>query len=227
MQTSRVLLAGMSGGGKSVFAREIIEDFSGRYHQLVIVNRKEEFADLCEKAYTIRDDGDPAKALDEYSRVFFRVDGRNPTPFLNNLGSEIMKRENVLFVCDEASNFLPLSGAPDELFQVFTGGRSLGHNCIVITQSLKSASVGIDLVVINECTHLVLFRMQGEGNVERVKALFPELGEGVTNLQRPDNGLPPEVAVRNMLTGQAELGVRSVKNPTKRVWRPLDLAKAA
>jgi hypothetical protein len=228
MNTVRILIAGMSGSGKTSNAtRPLVKKFirEGRYHQLVIVNRKAELADLCEKAYAVDESADPGKALNRYSRVFFRVDGHNPTPFLDALGTELLTRRNCLVVFVEAYEFLPRGRVSKPLFSVITRGRALGHNMIFDTQMLQSAMGGIDVGVIQQCTHLVTFKLQGEPDVKRSVALFPELGEGVTRLARPLDGLPPEFAVRDMSTGRCGVLVRSSSNPKKRIYKDLTYAE--
>lgn len=220
-QTLRVLIAGISGGGKSTLARELITAFEGRYRQLVIVNRKSEFAELCDKAYSVDERGDPELALRRYRKVFFRVDGYDPRPFLDALGMAVMRRREVLLVVDEAYEFFQRGRVPKALFRVITGGRELGHNCIFVTQMLQSASGGIDLAVIQQCTHLVLLRLQGENDLARARANFPELGERVLALRRPERGLPPEVAVKNMLTGEAAMARYPYPSAKRRVWQRL------
>lgn len=226
-QTSRIVIAGMTGGGKSYLARQIIAQMEGRYRQLVIVNRKRELAELTDAAYIVDETGDPAKSLRRHRRVFYQVDGYDPRPFLDNLGMEIMQRRDVLVVIDEAWEFFGRGRVPRGLFRVLTGGRERGHTTIMVTQMLKSASGGIDLAVFQQATHVVLFRLQGNNDLERVMEYFPELGDRVTQLQRPEGGLPPEYAVRNMLTGAAGLVLRDDSNPRRRVWLPLSEAAPA
>lgn len=202
-QTNRIVIAGMTGGGKSYYARRIIRAMRGRYKQLVIINRKRELSELTEAAYIVDEQGDPCNVLEQHKRLFFQVDGYDPRPFLDNLGGCLMKRSNTLLVIDEAWEFFSRGRVSRPLFRVLTGGRELGHSIIFVTQMLKSASGGIDLGVLQQATHLVVFRMQGENDVERVRAYFPELGDDVTRLARPERGRPPEYAVKNLMTGRS------------------------
>lgn len=220
-QTNRIVVAGMTGGGKSFMARRVIASMKGRYRQLVIVNRKRELAELTEHGYTIDEDGDPRRALEQHARVFFQVEGYNPQPFLDNLGHALMQRRDVLLVVDEAWEFFGRGRVPRALFRVLTGGRELGHQTLFATQMLKSATGGIDLAVFQQATHLVLFRLQGDNDLERVREFFPELGDRVAQLRRPEGGLPPEYAVRNMLTGNAGVVVRDERNPRRLAWLTL------
>lgn len=220
-QTDRIYIGGITGSGKSVYARALITAKAGTYRQMIIVNRKSEFADLCEARFTVVEDGDPERALRRHRRLFFRVDGMDPRPFLNNLGQALMRRRDVLLVIDEAHEFLPRGRAPKQLFRVFTGGREQGINTIMISQELKSQGAGIDLVVQNQMSHLVLFRLQGEGNLARADELFPELDGRAASLALPENGRPPELAVRDMRRSKAEIAERDPADARRRVWRPL------
>ena len=220
-QTPRILVNGITGSGKSVYSRQMIQALTGKYRQMIIVNRKSEFADLCEKRFIVDEDGNPETALRKYRRVFFRVDGIDPRPFLNKLGDAIMKRRDVLLVIDEAHEFLPRGRAPKRLFRVFTGGREQGIITLMITQAMKSQGAGIDLVVQNQMSHLVLFRLQGEGDLARADELFPELRGRAASLALPHDGLPPELAVRNMALARAEIAERDPQRPSVRAWREL------
>lgn len=223
-QTRRIVVAGMTGGGKSTYVRSVIRAFAGKYRQMVIVNRKSELAELCEKRFVVEEAGDPERALRKFRRVFFRVDGVDPRPFLDSLGTAIMRRRDVLLVIDEAYEFLPRGRSPKQLFRVFTGGREQGHNVVVSTQMLKSASGGIDLVVLQQASDVVLFRLQGSNDVDRATELFPELGPRIAALARPEAGpppLPPEVAARDMIRGRAAIALRDPRDPTRRAWHEL------
>ena len=233
-QTARVVVVGMTGGGKSYLIRELIEEFraAGTYRQLVIVNRKREFADLCEKAFTVEEDGDPAEALERYPSIFFHVTGYDPRPFLDNLGAAAMtlnddgtpKHPKILFVFDESYEFWARGRVARALYRVLTGGRDpYGHNAIFGTQMLQSAGGGIDLGVLQQASHLCVLRLQGEYDTARAKSLFPELGDRATQLKRPgDDGTAPDLAVRNMLTGEAML--RTSPAPGVYKWENLQNA---
>ena len=62
-QTFRILIVGKSGSGKSTLAKEIVRRMEGHYRQLVIVNRKREFAEFAEKGFSVGEAGDPEPAL--------------------------------------------------------------------------------------------------------------------------------------------------------------------
>ena len=218
-QTLRYLICGMTGGGKSTNGRKLIRELKGegKYRQLVVVNRKREFEDLCEKHYSVDEQGDPAQALADHPSLFFHVTGYDPRPFLNNLGQALMQHNSrdVLLVVDEAYEFFPRGRVPRGLFRVITGGREHGHHCLFMTQMLKSASGGIDIGVLDQLSHLAVLKMQGEGNVERVKHYFPELGERCQYLKRPNDpeGAPPEIAIKDLLSHTATVRLRSAHDP--------------
>ena len=220
-QTVRIVIAGMSGGGKSFLARRVVLSMAGRYRQLVIVNRKRELSELTEAGYIVDEKGDPERVLRRHRRVFFQVDGYDPRPFLGALGASLMRREDVLLVVDEAWEFFGRGKVARALFRVLTGGREQGHNIVFITQMLKSSSGGIDLGVLQQATHLVVFRMQGENDLDRVQAFFPELGDRVSALARPEATGPPEYAVKNLMTGRAGLLLRDPLDPLRRAWSVL------
>lgn len=217
-QTFRLLIVGKSGSGKSTLARSIIERMEGRYEQLIIVNRKREFAELAEGRYSVGEKGDPWPALKRQRRVMFQINGYDPRDFLDELGGAIMRLRNVLLVVDEAYHFFPRGQVPKGLFEVLTGGRELGHNAIFITQMLQGAVGGIDPGVRRQATHLITFRVSEPGDVKAVSEHFPELGERVSQLARPDDGLPPEYAVKNMDNEQSGIVMRNPHNPRQRIW---------
>lgn len=220
-QTNRIVIAGMTGGGKSHLARQIVSRMEGRYRQLIIVNRKRELAELTEVGCIVDEEGDPSAVLAKHRAVFFQVDGYDPRPFLDTLGAALMRRRDALVVIDEAWEFFGRGRVPRGLFRVLTGGRELGHSMIFVTQMLKSASGGIDLGVLQQATHMVLFRLQGDNDLERVQEYFPELGDRITQLRRPEAGLPPEYAIRNMTTGAAGVALRNAHDPRQLVWLTL------
>ena len=220
-QTFRILIVGKSGSGKSTLAKEIVRRMEGRYHQLVIVNRKREFAEFAEKGFTVGEAGDPERALGRYRRVIFHVTGYDPRPFLDDLGAAIMRRRGVLLVVDEAHQFFERGKVPKGLFEVLTGGREAGHNAIFVTQMLKGAVGGIDPGVRRQASHLVTFRLTEPGEVAALTEQFPELGERVRTLKRPENGLPPEYAVKDLDGEQAGVVLRNPIDPQKRQWQEL------
>lgn len=207
-QTFRMLIVGKSGSGKSTLARQIIRRMRGRYRHLVIVNRKREFAELCEGRYTVGEDGDPTPALKRHRRVIFQVTGYDPRPVLDALGGAIMGMRDVLLVLDEAHHFFPRGQTPKGLFEVLTGGREAGHNTIFVTQMLQGATGGIDPGVRRQASHLITFRVTEPREVGAVADMFPELGEGVRQLARPEGGLPPEYAIKDLDHDRAGVVVR-------------------
>jgi DNA helicase HerA-like ATPase len=197
-QTFRLLMVGKSGSGKSALARQVIRSMEGRYRHLIIVNRKREFAELVQGRYTVREDGSPAPALKQHRRILFQVTGYDPRPFLDQLGQTIMQMQDVLLVMDEAHHFFPRGQTPRGLFEVLTGGRELGHSTLFITQMLQGATGGIEPGVRRQASHLVTFRVSEPREVQAVSDMFPELGEGVRTLARPENGLPPEYGIKDL-----------------------------
>ncbi|NJK45619.1 MAG: ATP-binding protein [Pleurocapsa sp. SU_196_0] len=84
-------IVGKSGSGKSTLARRLIAERQKRSKKLVILNRKKEFSDLCERAYNIYDDVDYSswdvrQSLESADAVFYRVLGRKPEKFLDASG---------------------------------------------------------------------------------------------------------------------------------------------
>jgi len=222
-QTFRILIVGKSGSGKSTLAKVIVRRMEGRYRHLVIVNRKREFAEFVEKGFTVGEDGDPEPALRRYRRIHFHVAGYDPRRFLDALGQAIMRRRDVLLVVDEAHQFFERGRVPKALFEVLTGGRELGHNAIFITQMLKGAVGGIDPGVRRQASHLVTFRLTEPEEVRALTEQFPELGERVRTLKRPENGLPPEYGVKNLDYERAGIVLRDPADPRRRRWRDLSL----
>jgi len=217
-QTFRLLIVGKSGSGKSTLAREVIRRMEGRYRHLVIVNRKTEFAELAQGRFRVSETGDPGPVLRKHRRVIFHVTGYDPRPFLDALGQEIMRLRDVLLVVDEAYHFFPRGAVPKGLFEVLTGGRELGHNAIFIAQMIQGATGGIDPGVRKQASHLVTFRVTEPNDVRAVAEHFPELGERVRDLRRPEGGLPPEYAVKNLDREEAGLVLRDPRDPRRRVW---------
>jgi len=217
-QTFRILIVGKSGSGKSTLARQILLRMVGRFRKLVIVNRKTEFSDLCEARFRVKEAGDPSRVLKRYSRVFFHVTGYDPRSFLDALGAEIMGQRDVLLLMDEAYHFFPRGAVPKGLFEVLTGGREAGHNAIFVTQMLQGLTGGIDPGVRKQASHLVTFRVTEPNDVRAVSEHFPELGERVRSLARPDDGLPPEYGVKNLDREEGGLVLRNPQNPRRRMW---------
>jgi len=92
---------------------------------------------------------------------------------------------------------------------VLTGGREYGHSAIFITQMLQGATGGIDPGVRRQASHLITFRVSEPREVQAVGDMFPELGERVSKLARPEGGLPPEYGVKNLDNDEAGLVVRT------------------
>lgn len=217
-QTFRVLIVGKSGSGKSTLARTMCRAMEGRFRYLIVVNRKREFAEFAEKGFTVGEKGDPWPALRKHRRVHFHVTGYDPRPFLDALGQAVMRLRDVLLVVDEAHHFFPRGQVPRGLFEVLTGGRELGHSTIFVTQMMRGAVGGIDPGVRRQASHLVAFRLSEPGEVQALAEIFPELGERVQRLARPDDGLPPEYGVKDLDRDRAGLVLRDPRDPRKRVW---------
>jgi hypothetical protein len=219
----------MSGAGKSKsYVRPLISTLQRKRktRRLVIINRKQEFSDLVpEKARFMVDESIHPDRLHKMFRthqggLFFQITGYDPRPFLDTLGTEIMKWRDVTLLIEEASEFVPRGKAPKAIFRTLTAGREQNINVIAVTQMLQSQMAGVDLAFIQQCSKLVLFRLQGENDLERANALFPELGEGVSRLKSHD-GLPPEYAVKDMLTHECGVYRRDPVRPTTLVWHDL------
>ena len=129
-----------------------------------------------------------------------------------------MRLRDVLLVVDEAHQFFPRGQVPKGLFEVLTGGREHGHNVIFVTQMLRGAVGGIDPGVRRQVSHLVAFRVTEPVEVGAVAEMFPELGERVRVWARPEGGLPPEYAVKDLDQDRAGLVLRDPRNPKNRVW---------
>jgi len=221
-QTFRILIVGKSGSGKSTLARQIVRAMEGRFRRLVIVNRKTEFGDLAEARFRVGEEGNPGPALKRHTRVHFHVTGYDPRRFLDALGQEVMRLKDVLLVVDEAHQFFPRGQVPRGLFEVLTGGREAGHSVIFVTQMMRGAVGGIDPGVRRQASHLVTFRVSEPNEVRAVAEMFPELGERVRLLKRPDDGLPPEYGVKDLDRDRAGLVLRDPRAPQRRVFVPLD-----
>ena len=217
-QTFRVLIIGKTGSGKSTLAKSIVRRMEGRYRHLIVVNRKREFAEFVEKGFSVGEDGDPEPVLRRYRRIHFHVTGYDPRPFLDALGQAIMRRRDVLLVVDEAHQFFERARVPKGLFEVLTGGREAGHNSIFITQMLRGSIGGIDPGVRRQASHLVAFRLTEPNEVTALTEQFPELGEQVRTLKRPENGLPPEYGVKDLDRERAGLVLRDPADPRRRRW---------
>ena len=221
-QAERILISGMSGSGKTTYAQELIDGYLGKYNQLIIVSTKPDLNNYCEKKFVISDETEPTDlkpVLDKYSKLFFRIDATDPRVFLETLGHEIMQREDILLVIDEAHMLLPMGKTPRALLSVLTGGRYRGHNVVIITPVLKNASMGIDLLVFNQATILCFLQMNGSSDIDRASDLAPQLSEYLPNLKPSRDGLPPEIGFRNVVTGEAGLLLRMPDNPKKRYWQ--------
>lgn len=219
-QTFRMVIAGMSGTGKTTLGRKIIRAMKGRYSKLVVVNRKNDLSGFCAARYAIQGHEDPGPALARHDRVFFRVDGMDPRPFMDRLGHELLKYRDVLIVVDEAWEFFPRGRSPRGFFMVLTRGRSLGHNVIMITQQLQSTGAGIDLIVLDQATHVVLFKL-GHNDIDRASYLYPELGPRCLRFGHPMDGGAPEFCVLNKISMQGGAALRDPRNPKRTRWHSL------
>ncbi|MCA9839807.1 MAG: hypothetical protein KC422_23060 [Trueperaceae bacterium] len=228
-QTFRALIAGKSGSGKTHYLKTCLNYLKkqNKYRKLVIINSKQDLAQYCQRAFKIEQGKtyDRAlNALESSDSVFYQLLSADPREFLNQLGPQIRNYrtnedyKNMLIVIDEAIVSLRRGQVAPEFFPVITESREYGVNLLIATQMLKSQSGGIDLAVMQQCTHMVLFRLQGN-DLERVNEFFPELGDKAAKLQIYDaaTGGLPEFAVKNLSNSKAHAYVRDPQNPKKRV----------
>ena len=136
----------------------------------------------------------------------------------STLANAIVCRRDVLLVVDEAHPFFERGRVPKGLFEVLTGGREAGHNAIFVTQMLKGAVGGIDPGVRRQASHLVTFRLTEPEEVRALSEQFPELGERVKKLARPEDGLPPEYGVKDLDRERSGVVLRDPADPKRRRW---------
>ena len=220
-QTTRMAIVGKSGSGKSTLARKLILERQRRSKKLVILNRKREFSDLCEKAYRIYDDVDYSaydvhSALNSADSVFFNILGSKPQKFLDVLGHQLMAFENVQVVNDEAASYLQRLASG--YFLAVTAGREQDINWLWIYQMIVSPAGSVAPEIQKQLSHLISFRLSDENEADRFCQLVPEArikGSSlslVELLERPDPDkpdLPPEWIEKDIDRGIANAVLRS------------------
>jgi hypothetical protein len=219
--TVRAVIVGKSGFGKSTYARGLIEYMRDRglFTQLCVVSTKQEdYIDLCNVHVHVTEDGDPEGPL-KRGDVFFWITGLDPRPFMDRLGQAIMQRRGMLIVLDEAHNYLTQSKMPKGFYQVFTAGRALGHNMLVITQALTSADFALATAVLKQASHLVSFQLSEQNEVSRFAQYVPQAADLVTQLKRPDEVGTSEFVVK--FKDRSQAGVVLADDFGKQVFYPL------
>ena len=234
-QTARVIFIGKSGSGKTTLASHLIEEMAARCKYVVIVNRKSELLEHAhgvttriDQATADREHPDLEKFIEHNRRVHFTVTAPRPQGFMQQLGLVCMRLAEadpdagLLIVCDEAHVFYAKGSSADSMLECLTGGRALGIHAVLITQMLTSSAYGLDLTAIKQASHLVTFRLSERNEVKRLCEMFPELGEGVSTLARPElstGGVaPPEYAVKDLDRERAGI-VR--RDGQRRAWEEL------
>jgi ABC-type arginine transport system ATPase subunit len=232
-QTTRLAIVGKSGSGKSTLARNLILERQKRSKKLVILNRKREFSDLCEKAYKIYDDveysaWDVYQALESSNAVFFNILGSKPKKFLDVLGHQLMNYESVQVVNDEAASYLQRLASG--YFLAVTAGREQDINWLWIYQMIVSPAGSVAPEIQKQLSHLISFRLSDSNEAGRFLELVPEariIGSNtslVEILERPDPErpeLPPEWIEKDLDRGVASAVLRSSGNPKKLVYTAL------
>jgi energy-coupling factor transporter ATP-binding protein EcfA2 len=232
-QTSRLAIVGKSGSGKSTLARKLILEREKRSQKLVILNRKREFSDLCERAYKIYDDVeysafDVYQALNSSDRVFFNILGSKPQKFLDVLGHQLMNFESVQVVNDEAASYLQRLASG--YFLAVTAGREQDINWMWIYQMIVSPAGSVAPEIQKQLSHLVSFRLSDPNEAGRFLELVPEARIQGSNtslveiLERPDPeqpDLPPEWIEKDIDRGTAAAILRHPQNQRKLVYTNL------
>lgn len=217
-QSNRILVLGMSGSGKThLVANELVPAYRGKHRYLVVVSeRRDELADLCEQSITIHDeDAGAAWDLEGMLRaagsLHIELLATDPHDFLDALGRAIFALGDALLVVDEAHEFVPARNAAPGMVRLYKGGRVKNVHIITITQSLvQTVTSGLSLDAVRQSSVLVVFQ-QVEGNeVKRVRDEFPELGDRVRDL-KPYMGddAPAEYAVKDRKRGLALVSGRN------------------
>jgi hypothetical protein len=214
-----ILVIGGSGSGKSHFGdHDLLPAILPRTEHLVVINTTEELSSHCAHREYVgeaeqRRDYDPARLAElirHHRRVHFEVaPGENCERFLNTLGEAIWllgEYNTALTRCtvalDEAHLFLSKRVMPKSFIRLETEGRKFGFDLVKFTQTLQSSTgETISHLAIKQVNVYVVFNLSDFNDIKRVGALFPNLPDPST-LARPNDGGPPEYAVRDAARGQ-------------------------
>lgn len=214
-----MLVCGSSGSGKSHWVdKELLPGMDGRYRHMVMINTTEELSHHCHhreyvgeeqqlKAYSVEGIADLIRF---HKKVFFEVAaGDNCKAFLETLGKALwtLGKYNtdvteVLVVYDETHLFLAKKSMPSSMARLETEGRKFGFDLVKITQALQSTTgETLSHLAIKQVNVLVVFNMADFNDRKRIQALFPSIPDPET-FARPDDGGPPEYAVRDAKRGK-------------------------
>ena len=231
VHTTRTVVTGKSGSGKSTYAGKLIahQRAFGHVEQVIIVNRKTEHADLCEARWTVTGEGNPRDQIVGRDSVFFHVVAPDPKPFVEKLCRSLLEfRFPRLIVFDEAQNFTKRGAVADALLRVNLEGRDALLNALYVTPLVKGANSGVDLSILDQSTHMTVFRTQGEGNLSRIyeDEFFPELKNQAHKLAMPHGG-PSEYATKNRDTNEAVAMLRTQQSDGRFSLYPKDITQEA
>lgn len=214
-----MLVCGGSGSGKSHWVdNDLLPAMDGRYRHMVMINTTEELSHHCRHREYVGEEEqqksyDPeaiAALIRHHKRVFFEVaPGENCKAFLETLGRALwlLGKYNTqvtecLVVYDETHLFLPKKAMPSSMARLETEGRKFGFDLIKITQTLQSTTGDtLSHLAIKQVNVLVVFNMADFNDRKRIQSLFPSIPDPET-LARPDDGGPPEYAVRDAKRGK-------------------------
>lgn len=213
MQTQRLIFVGDSGSGKTTLATEHVKRFrkaANKPRYVVVLSKdapgESDLYEHCKQSMEITK-GTPCELIDfgeilrRHKRVYFEVSTYEPEAFLRELGTALFELSDALLVVDE-SQTLVTRNAPSEFLDLLLRGRKRNIHALFIAQSLKQRDRdGLNRHAINQASHLVVFR---KGEPEELKSLsghHPKLTDIVPTLARPGDGMPPEYAVVDKITG--------------------------
>lgn len=167
----RVFICGSTGSGKTVYGNSVLIP---QYSRVIFHDFKLENADLLSAGFVLARTTDEMMALMVgnsykilYQPLMYDEDG-NLADF-NRVCEIIYKNGNCTLFVDEANYFATSSSIEPYHRELLTRGRSRG--CGVV--NLSQRPVGVHNLCISEAQHLIIFNLNLENDILKLKAALP------------------------------------------------------
>ena len=178
----RVFVCGSTGSGKTVYVKSVL---LAQYSRVIFHDFKLENQDLMSRGFVLAHTPDEMMALmvgNSYKVLYqpLMYDEEGNLADFNRVCEICYKNGNCTLVVDESNYFADSSNIELYHRELLTRGRSRGVGVV----NLSQRPVGVHNLCISEAQHLIVFNLNLDNDVKKLKAVLPrDMHEALYNLK--------------------------------------------